>query len=1131
MAKVFRLHNIQGDNSIVDWQESKGYGSKAISQITDPDGATAKKEITSIPSPFARIDLVKTAFKEVNDMAREAQNNINNRKKALSGTTIYHKMVSEMFDVAQLFFNIDRFKDKFEILVWDRTNQLDPNSIFGSTLKLYLEADAAGDDPYNFSKMTRVYMLNYTGKDRPSNMNIVGGTSPATLFFSSANDLSYVSENVLFDNDRPFDDTYQPLYKRSFDFLKYIFALSKTKGFANDFPEINDYLWKLTYGCLTNDEKGIIDALTENSVNDYDTIGVGVRGQDFLEILGRPFHKKQKTINWKSDFTILSNIYQGDKAPLVLPVERGNLYTELTYTTGPWEKEFKAPYFDEKPWKNRFLPEVNDEYPYLTISDFLTDTIVRIPYCMNGKYFFDGRLLCKNEDDECSYLLPLKSSFFQFFTTDELRGTIKGTNKPMFEFVENAGGIKVILRIPIQKGYIEYSRIYFEEMSPNLKDNNGGMIETKIGMGIMPLVRFPQNVGKHYRIAMFDKGKNDASLSFYEKLNDVQARRVVRAQKDLASRGCSHEAYSVEDNFDRILIRVGEVEGYIVPIFKQTEDNANEVFTFAVDFGTTNTHIEYCTRSNPNPRAFDIKVEENKVEEKQMYKLHKSYTDPDIRTAFEEDFIPDIIGDERNGFPMRTVFASHSGMNLNNNPIPLADGNIPFLYEKEYVKSWNNISTELKWGGVPDGLLEMYIDTLFIMMRNKVVLNKGNLSATKLIWFYPASMTIGKINLFSQIWDNAYQKYFGPNVAQNVISISESKAPYLHFIKKKSAAPETVTIDIGGGTTDVFVVERKQDRILLSFRFASNAIFGDSYNSNPSENGFVCKYMESLRKVLESNKLLELQQAMNQIEEQGKSTDIINFMFSLVGEKVNNNRELNLLSKLSKDGRMRYVFIIFYGSILYFIAKVMKAKGLQKPKTIAFSGNGARTKCILSNKDSMVAEFAKLIFDGVYGDNEGAIDVKMEDDNPKIATCKGGIEDPTPQAYNTIGDIKTVYAGNDFNSDEGSDLTYANITSQTESEVVKAVEDFFCFLFELHQKNNQFLVNSLAADPAIFNDVYEFCTGKASHQLLEVSMTNGISKKREEDSVNDQTPLEETLFFYPLVGLLHDLAYKISQLK
>ena len=330
MAKVFRLYNIQGNNNIVDWQESQVYGTQAISEIADPDGATARKEITSIPSPFARIDLVKTAFREVTNIARDKRD----KKAALKGETIYHKMVSEMFDVAQLFFNIDRFRDKFEILVWDRTIDLDLNNILDNTLNLYLESDAVGSDPYNFGRMKRVYMLNYVGPDRPSDLNIVGGTSPATLFFSSSNNLSYVSRNILFDNDRPFDENFTPLYQRSFDFQKYMFALRKSnRNFASEFPEVSDY-----YGCLSNEEKREIDQLKEDSINDYEPIGVGDRGQDFLEILGTPFHKKLKVSNWKSDFAIRSTVCQEVKMPLVLPVEKETSTQILFILLGPGNK-------------------------------------------------------------------------------------------------------------------------------------------------------------------------------------------------------------------------------------------------------------------------------------------------------------------------------------------------------------------------------------------------------------------------------------------------------------------------------------------------------------------------------------------------------------------------------------------------------------------------------------------------------------------------------------------------------------------------------------------------------------------------------------------------------------------------
>ena len=98
MSKVFRLYK-EGTTTYQGWNESPAfpYNSNARDTIEDPDGASAKNEITSIPSPFARIDLVKTAFREV---CRRAIKDI----KELDGNTIFHKMVSDSLDVGEIFF-------------------------------------------------------------------------------------------------------------------------------------------------------------------------------------------------------------------------------------------------------------------------------------------------------------------------------------------------------------------------------------------------------------------------------------------------------------------------------------------------------------------------------------------------------------------------------------------------------------------------------------------------------------------------------------------------------------------------------------------------------------------------------------------------------------------------------------------------------------------------------------------------------------------------------------------------------------------------------------------------------------------------------------------------------------------
>ena len=92
--KILRLHDgtaAGATNNINGWDESFVISQKAVETITDPQGNCAQSEITSIPSPFARLDLVKQGFKFVNDT------------QDFDGSTIYHRMVSDAFDVGEIF--------------------------------------------------------------------------------------------------------------------------------------------------------------------------------------------------------------------------------------------------------------------------------------------------------------------------------------------------------------------------------------------------------------------------------------------------------------------------------------------------------------------------------------------------------------------------------------------------------------------------------------------------------------------------------------------------------------------------------------------------------------------------------------------------------------------------------------------------------------------------------------------------------------------------------------------------------------------------------------------------------------------------------------------------------------------
>ena len=107
-------------------------------------------------------------------------------------------------------------------------------------------------------------------------------------------------------------------------------------------------------------------------------------------------------------------------------------------------------------------------------------------------------------------------------------------------------------------------------------------------------------------------------------------------------------------------------------------------------------------------------------------------------------------------------------------------------------------------------------------------------------------------------------------------------------------------------------------------------------------------------------------------------------------------------------------------------------------------------------------------------------------------------------------------------------LTYSKVDDNIKADVVNSVSQFICRLFELNDKYRNVLVNELDADANTLAFVKEYCLGEEGQQTLLDSIKKGVRDKRERDNVDDNTILEETLFFYPLVGLLHDLALKLS---
>lgn len=1128
MAKVFRLHTGAAD-TISNWDSSVKIGTKAIDSIPDPIGANDKHEITSIPSPFARMDLVKRAFKIV-------------AESGLDGKTIYHKLVSDCLDVGQIFFNIEKFRDKIEIIVWDRRNCLtqlaesdcEEHRRLGQTYKTYIEQDA---DEYNFDQMDCIYLLNYIDPSAPNVMNIIGATSPATIFFTSANDLEYVGRKIKFGNDSPFDSEYKPLYKRNFEYIKYWWSLKKSRqDFAKVFPEVDLYLDQC-FKCLSDQQRS---DLRQNIIDDtyykgnYDDIAVNPTQQQYVTVLSQKLRQKRSVSDISSGFEMkVSDSLRkpGSKIPLALPVEK---YTERTlYVESYWNKDTAVPYFDARPIQERTLPDDGSKYPYVTIGDFLEDSIVEIPYKFNPEGFFNGN--DEAPESKNSYLLPIKRTYFDYFTVENLMDKVNG--KKRIEICRLAGGVKVILRIPIKSGdYIQYERIYYKGGKPDSANNKGSIVEKRLTIGLYPGIRYTDNIKPYYRIALLDRNSvfgadNAYTLKLYNYNNEeVTSDGIVHRNRNtdntrFESGLIDTVTYAVTKNFQYVSIEheeYADIRGIFIPHLAAR--NGGRKFRFAIDFGTTNTHIEYSVDGS-SPNAFDISDKES-----QILKMHIT-DDFDFNNVFTSDFIPETIGkNSAYNYPMRTVLSESNSTNWDKAVLSMANVNIPFTYEKVKSLAYNVIHTDLKWSTNAEDKKRAakYIESILLMLRTKVLLNNGDISKTEIVWFYPASMTQNRFNKFRDEWENEFVSLFGAP-KENIIAVSESVAPYYYHKARNGATSTVVSVDIGGGTTDVLIVDKGVPQYLTSFRFAANTIFGDGYSYDSDTNGFVNHYKDAIMSQFETNKLGALKEVFEAVLDKHVSTDIIAFLFSLASNKEIEKEqiEMNFSKMLADDSRGKYVVILFYVAIIYHIANLMKAKGLDKPRHITFSGNGSKVLKILSTNDTTLGNFTKLIFEEVYGDKYSidGLDI-IRPASSKESTCKGGvIMSPfKSQDYCEIKDMKTILIGSSKDSFVNEQMTYEDLTESILAKVVTSIRDFIEFTFNL---NNKFsFYDNFDIDRSIMDKVKDLC-----YRDIRTYLDNGLSIKRNEikqDGADEN--IEESLFFYPLVGIINAIVRNVYKM-
>ena len=1090
MSKVFRIHK-EGVTSESGWFNSNAITSNQLdSIITDGKGIT-----TSIPSPFARIDLVKSAFRWV------SQNKINEQ-------SAQHKLVSDALDVGQLFF-LSRLYPEIEIIEWnpnERFEELEKynHKDLAKTLKTYWEQDGK---VYNFNKVGRLFFILY-------NKRLVGGTSPATLFFAApdanAEDLNM---NILRGSDKLLDNKYASLAHREWAYVEYIYSLSKTKIFKNFFTstghdEFYEYLEQVKKSFSPEDQLKI-DSLDEKSVDGYDKCYVSNAEKNYVDVLGMHLGLQTQDSNKiasQSQFVIKSKI--SNKRPLILPSDAFSL--DWVYSTNDikWDGEQmrnKVPFKNDASESESRLPVQKDKYYWLSTGNFLEEKLIELPYAMDSIKF----KTCGSK----KHLLPLTTKFFEYFTVDEVEN--------MLIIAElYGGGVEAKLEIPVEGGMLQLKHTY----------HKSDIVIMEIHLAILPFLR-TSCIDLDYTIGIQDKRyerSQEIFIECYKSSNNIKTSiPVIRKQGEGKT---IKSTYYKTKSFDAIRIISNSHSAFIIPLIN--ECNANQQISFAIDFGTTNTHIEYKFGANAE-KAIDI------TSDQPMWQsMIDRKTEDSVNLADDNNFEREIFPYEFNNivdykFPFRTALTYNQTINFNEPIDVFLHTNNFFLFEKKFYSKYVKLQTRLKWSNytLPEDkkLVEKYIECLIYIVLYKTLLLNGNPQTSKINWFYPISMDSFEQGIFFEVWEKAYKKIFNVDNVNNINAIPESIAPYLYY--RANYPGLSLSIDIGGGSSDIAVFKNANNlpEFISSFKFAGNAIFGDGFPNGPfanssDNNGFVSRYRAVVETAIgqnsNKNEILE-----DILKKRKDSADFSSFLFSLENE---NDIELNYTNLLRQDRYMKLPIFVFYGAVIYYCANLLEKNKIKElPKNILFSGTASKTIRILDSKNAYpnISSLFKFIFKNVLGLTTENLNVVLSE-SPKEVTCKGVLKADLDRNIENCPMVFWLGGGDDsiwskaFNkkTDIPNTPYYRDLEASNSKSIIEdSINDFFGLLDDYISTIN------LEGDFGIENSAYQKFKKMRTLNIKDF-LEHGVKAFYR----SPEKHIEETLFFYPLIGILNKLALVLS---
>jgi hypothetical protein len=703
-------------------------------------------DITSIPSPWARVLLFRHALEEGR------------------AHPLFEEVVSDVLDTLELFFFQQHLQGQCFLKPLDLA-QLDrdfpgTDRTFRRALVSQAPRLSGGDgDGAAEARMDAVGLV-YYGQS-PDTARPIALTSPFTLFVSPA--------------DKPED------IEGYYEFPGKPHA--RFRGLGDRDPLFVRYLRERLLPQLRH--RRAMEGLSRYLDGELDgaPLDAGELEIEPVETLpgvdGVVLHKAS-VLRIRSPLSLRSSRVEPGAAPLVLtPNLPQTVYYNQVPLPRPWSLDPAAP--------REQLPGTHIRHPWVhPAEDFLEPVLLQMPAELQGVQR-DRR----GSPETARHLLPLKPKFFEFFSPEEVAGIVSITANPY-------GVVSVQLDIPVVGGN-GVARTLTVQRTYRPKEETRSLERTFLSLW----PNFEAAAWKDYYLVHFEAGGEASGVGRVEFYTD-HGRIHPRAQRqpngslgegvDRVERESSTAVYHTPA-VPRVIrfVREDGTAGVLLPRFVDRKGAFQEQTSWqvGVDFGTSNTIVALKQTGQGNAPEVIRLGKATRID----FCSAEQPAAPDVWEAtLKYYFFPREVNPE--------PFASQMFWRTDaRRDIPGIHANIPFSGELSPHGS-NVLLTNLKWSddSHANHLTRLFLQQVAMMVRAEAIARAIPPESIEYSWSFPMAFTENKVNLFTGMWRAV--------LGRTVRSRDESTCALLYFRDGSDdftpdATAAKVTVDVGGGTSDI----------------------------------------------------------------------------------------------------------------------------------------------------------------------------------------------------------------------------------------------------------------------------------------------------------------------------------------